>query len=156
VIILNGKEVTREELHEAGDAQKVMIKMLGDGTDSEEEVILKEIRMKEGGDHEQIIIVGGDAHGDHSGTKKMKVHVTADSDDEVNTFIINTDDAGGINFSDSNALFFIDGKKASRKAVKELDPDQIATINVWKGPKAVEKYGKKAADGVVEITTKKQ
>lgn len=156
VIIMDGKEIKLEELQQDGDSKKIMIKMLGDGTDSEEEVILKQIKVKEGGDHEQIIIVGGDAHGDHTGTKKMKVHLTSDSDNEVNTVIINTDDTGGVNFSDSNALFYIDGKKASRKAVKDLDPDQIATINVWKGPKAVEKYGKKAADGVVEITTKKQ
>ena len=130
--------------------------MLGDGADSDEEIIVKEIKMTEGGDHEQIIILGSDAHENHTGTKKMKVHVSSDSDEEVKTIIINTDETGGVNFSDSNALFFIDGKKASRKAVENLDPDQIATINVWKGPKAVEKYGKKAADGVVEITTKKE
>jgi len=38
----------------------------------------------------------------------------------------------------------------------KLDPNQIQSMNVWKGPKAVEKYGKKAQDGVIEITTKNQ
>ena len=102
------------------------------------------------------MILGPDAHGNHTATKKMKVHVSTDSDEEVKTITINTDEEGGVDFSDSNALFFIDGKKASRKDVKNLDPEQIKTISVWKGPEAVEKYGKKAADGVIEITTKKQ
>ncbi|MFZ9004599.1 MAG: M56 family metallopeptidase [Robiginitalea sp.] len=156
VIILNGKEVTGEELHEAGDAQKIMIRTLGEGADSGKEVIVKEIRTTKDGDHEQIMILGPDAHGNHTATKKMKVHVSTDSDEEVKTITINTDEEGGVDFSDSNALFFIDGKKASRKDVKNLDPEQIKTISVWKGPEAVEKYGKKAADGVIEITTKKQ
>ena len=39
--------------------------------------------------------------------------------------------------------------------MKALDPDQIETINVFKGDKAIEKHGKKAKNGVVEITTKK-
>ena len=41
------------------------------------------------------------------------------------------------------------------KKVKGLDPDKIATIEVMKGPAAIEKYGKKAKNGVVLVTTKK-
>ena len=41
------------------------------------------------------------------------------------------------------------------KVIKSLSPKDIATVNVYKGDKAIEKYGKKAKDGVVEITTKK-
>ena len=40
--------------------------------------------------------------------------------------------------------------------MKQLDPSEIATINVYKGEKAKEKYGDKGKDGVVEITTKNQ
>lgn len=38
--------------------------------------------------------------------------------------------------------------------VKELDPENIDYVNVYKGEKAREKYGDKARNGVIEITTK--
>ena len=37
----------------------------------------------------------------------------------------------------------------------DLDKDKIETIEVLKGSKAVEKYGEKARNGVVVITSKK-
>ncbi len=102
------------------------------------------IRVKEGGDEERILEISPE--GD-SKAKYKRVVVDLDKGGDYDVITLPTD---------GKMLFFIDGKKASRKEVKNLDPDQIATINVWKGPKAVEKYGKKAADGVVEITTKKE
>jgi len=39
--------------------------------------------------------------------------------------------------------------------MKDLDHENIETIEVLKGSKAVEKYGDKARDGVVIITSKK-
>ncbi|WP_343913159.1 M56 family metallopeptidase [Aquimarina litoralis] len=87
-----------------------------------------------------------------------------------NSFIIKSnDDEDGIHFhSDSHEttfkfdgnskkkpLYYIDGKKASQKDVKKLKSDDIATVEVLKGKKSIEKYGKKAEDGVIQITTKK-
>ena len=53
------------------------------------------------------------------------------------------------------ALYKVDGKEVSRKDVDKLNPDDIASVNVLKGDAAIKKYGEKAKDGVVEITTKK-
>jgi TonB-dependent SusC/RagA subfamily outer membrane receptor len=53
---------------------------------------------------------------------------------------------------DSNPLVIIDGKESDK--LKELSPGQIESINVLKGESATNKYGTKAKDGVIEITTK--
>lgn len=51
---------------------------------------------------------------------------------------------------DTNMIYIIDGKKANAKEVKNIDPDQIRTIEVIKPDK--EKPGKK---GEIRITTRK-
>ncbi|MFK7774686.1 MAG: TonB family protein [Saprospiraceae bacterium] len=51
---------------------------------------------------------------------------------------------------DKNPLYVLDEKIVDKKVVDDLNPDEIATINVLKG----EKYGDKGKDGVVEIITK--
>ena len=51
-------------------------------------------------------------------------------------------------------LFYIDGKKSDAKAIKILDESTIKSMNVIKGDKAIEKYGKEAKHGVIEIITK--
>ena len=38
--------------------------------------------------------------------------------------------------------------------MENLDSEKIKSINVLKGESATKKYGKKAKDGVIEITTK--
>jgi hypothetical protein len=53
-------------------------------------------------------------------------------------------------------LVIIDGKEAEAgKGLDDLDPNKIDKMEVLKGEKAVEKYGEKAKNGVVLITTKK-
>lgn len=53
-------------------------------------------------------------------------------------------------------LVFIDGKESTRETLEKLDSDKIKEMMVLKGEKATEKYGEKAKDGVVIITTKKE
>ena len=53
-----------------------------------------------------------------------------------------------------SVLFILDGKAIP--SLKDIDPNTISTIQVLKDSKAVEKYGEKARNGVIEITTKKQ
>ena len=50
----------------------------------------------------------------------------------------------------------IDGKESSLKKVNSIDPNHIASFEVFKGDVAVEKYGKKAKTGALIITTKKK
>ncbi|WP_165835904.1 M56 family metallopeptidase [Marinifilum breve] len=60
------------------------------------------------------------------------------------------------NFSGKDApLFMVDGKKTNAKAINKLSPDDIESITVLKDKTALEKYGRKAKNGVVEIHLKK-
>lgn len=51
-------------------------------------------------------------------------------------------------------LYIIDGKVSTKTIVEVMDPNDIATINVFKGKKAEAVYGVEGANGVVEIHTK--
>ena len=53
-----------------------------------------------------------------------------------------------------NAIYVVDGKKLSKKESEKIKPDDIESINVLKGKTAIEKYGKKGKNGVIEITSK--
>ena len=126
-IIVDGEEMSEEEYE----------KMKGD-----DKVIKKRVKVRKG-----------------KGGKDKNVFIMKDSDDEHDIEVIE-DDGSGFMFIDVDGdgdepLFIIDGKESSRKDVKALGPKNIETIEVLKGEAAEKKYGKKAKDGVVEITTKK-
>ena len=53
-------------------------------------------------------------------------------------------------------LYVLDGEIMSKKrSINDIDPQDIESINVLKGDAATDKYGKKAKQGVIEITTKR-
>ncbi|CAI8309542.1 MAG: Uncharacterised protein [Formosa sp. Hel3_A1_48] len=51
-------------------------------------------------------------------------------------------------------LYVLDGVVVNR--IDTLSPSSIAEINVLKDQKAIEKYGQKGKQGVIEIITKKE
>ena len=55
---------------------------------------------------------------------------------------------------DLNPLFIIDGREVKMEEVNKLIPQEIESVNVLKGEKALNKYGEKAKYGVVEIKSK--
>ena len=57
--------------------------------------------------------------------------------------------------SNSSPLIYLDGKAISSAEMGKIKPNDIESVNVLKDKKAVEKYGEKAKDGVIEITMKK-
>lgn len=61
--------------------------------------------------------------------------------------------AGPIDFK--NKLIIIDGKEATEKQLKKLSADKIGSISNMRRDTALAKYGKKAVNGVITITTKK-
>lgn len=81
--------------------------------------------------------------------KKSKTSKQIDSGTKVNV------DGMDFNEKHKNPLYILDGKVVDAKTVENLNPDDIATINVSKGDKAYEKYADKGKDGVVEVITKK-
>jgi len=104
-------------------------------------------------------------HSKHITTKKTdsktgkNVFIIKDSDDDSDIEILSGED-NDFFFIDTDGkespLFLIDGKKVSEKEFKKISHDEIKSINVLKGESAKIKYGKKAKNGVVEITTKKK
>jgi hypothetical protein len=58
-------------------------------------------------------------------------------------------------FNASTALFIIEGKDATKADLAKLNIDSIESMSIWKGEKAIEKYGEKGKNGVVEIALKK-
>ena len=47
-------------------------------------------------------------------------------------------------------------KGESGEPLKSIEPNTIKSLNVIKGKAAIDKYGKDAEDGVIEVETKKQ
>ena len=53
-------------------------------------------------------------------------------------------------------LIVVDGKISSNlKALKEINPNEIESVNILKGEAGIKKYGKEAKKGVIEIIIKK-
>ena len=52
-------------------------------------------------------------------------------------------------------IYLLDGRVISKAEMEKLNPNGIESVNVLKGEKAIEKYGKKAKKGVIEIILKK-
>ncbi|WP_452228992.1 M56 family metallopeptidase [Lacinutrix sp. MEBiC02404] len=57
--------------------------------------------------------------------------------------------------SENSPLIFIDEKESTKEEMENLDPNNIASINVLKGDKHIRIYGEKAKNGVLLIVTKK-
>lgn len=56
----------------------------------------------------------------------------------------------------ASPLILIDGKEASSRGMKDLNPDDIDKMLVLKNDAAIKKYGDKAKQGVIMITLKKK
>ena len=90
------------------------------------------------------------------GTRNGKdVTVTVNGPNENTTLIGNIELKPSSGPKD-NPLFVIDGVISSDINLKDINPNNILSINVLKGEKATAKYAEKGANGVIEITTKKQ
>ena len=61
---------------------------------------------------------------------------------------ISTDKASG-----GNPIFILNGEEISKKEVDALEKDKIESVSVLKDRLAIEKYGDRAKDGVIEIIT---
>ena len=54
------------------------------------------------------------------------------------------------------ALYVVDGTVVPESFVKAMDPEKFKSINVLKGEQATAKYGEKGANGVIDVTLKKE
>ena len=149
IYIINGKELTKEEIKEISPDQIESVSVLkGENA---------EAKYGEKGKNGVVII-----------QKKKNSEVIVDLDnneneiDEINEdeIIIVREDKNPSNFiiagtgKKNKPLIIIDGKETKDK-IDDLDRDDIKSINVLKGDSANKKYGKKGINGVIEIITKK-
>ena len=160
-IIVNGKEVSPEEFEEMeinvdvdefGEDENGIIIHSKDGHVKKK----VEIQIEEDGDGKNFMVIR-DTDKKNVVKKGKHVFIVKDSDDEDDIevmgnngsfFFINTDDG-------EEPLYYLDGKKVKAEEIRKLSPDTIKSMEVFKGDEAIKKYGKKAKDGVVVITTKK-
>jgi hypothetical protein len=168
-----GKKIIKIKKGRKGDDNNVFIIKKDGDTDSDVKIISKKVIVTDGehveiheGDGKLLEIYeqDGEPHKKHIKVIKSKkggdsnVFIMKDSDDDEDIEVIH-EEGSSFFFIDKEdgekPLYILDGKEVKEKKFKGISPDNIATINVYKGDKAVEKYGKKAKDGVVEITTKK-
>lgn len=77
------------------------------------------------------------------------VHFSTKDDKSLIAFAAKMDDPGT-----NPPVVVVDGKKVNSTELKKVDPNSIATVNVYKNKYASSIYGEKAKNGVVFITTK--
>ena len=98
---------------------------------------------------------------DHEGATKIMIKKGEPGTEDIDVKIKTVSGGHGdndfvfINDGDDKPLIIMDGKEIPDGKMEDLDHENIETIEVLKGSKAVEKYGDKAKDGVVIITSKK-
>ena len=130
VIKVNGKKMSRKELEKMEKEGKIRMKHVMIDTD-------------DGGKNKTVIIKTGVDGVDHD----MDHDVEVISADGAGFFFINDD-------MDEDWVIILDGKEVDQKAIRDLESDDIETINVLKGESAAKKYGDRAKSGALEITTK--
>ena len=142
-ITVDGKEVSEEELEEMHIEHH-------DGA--------VEVHINSDNDTDQHKHIEIRKHKSHDVTVHEDVHIIEELDEHNDSDAL--PGSNGLLFRDSDSkekpLYFVDGKKAKEKDVQKLSPDDIESINVYKGDGAIKKYGKKAKNGVIEIATKKK
>ncbi len=93
-----------------------------------------------------------------SAPKSMKLKITCiDGDkstnkEKVKTKVVFAKKKKGV--KQYEPLFFVNGHESTRDAVYSINPNQIKSMTVLKNTAAIEKYGHRAVNGVVLITTK--
>ena len=79
--------------------------------------------------------------------KKRIIEVTSTPKFNVKEELVFIGDRG------KNPLIIVDGEITTKQTMDNLNPKSVKTIEILKGEKAIKKYGAKAQDGVIIITT---
>ncbi|MDF0715960.1 M56 family metallopeptidase [Muricauda sp. 334s03] len=156
IVIVDGEQLSDEEVEKLHieEGSSIHVKK---NDENNKEIIIKKIEKK--GKGKNITVIDTDEDDEVFVKRSKNVVLIKDSDDDDEDIEVISGDGSSYFFIDNDGknepLYYVDGKKAKSKAIKELSPSEIESMRVYRGDEAVEKYGKKAKDGVVEITTKK-
>ena len=72
----------------------------------------------------------------------------------ANSIVLSHKNKDSILVKSPPAIYYIDNQLASVDDVSKLKPENIRSVNVWKGDAAIKKFGNAGANGVIEIFTK--
>lgn len=134
--VVKGKYVYRVITEDDNNDIEIMIDDIGNKTIHEEVIV----------NGDKIKVVKG----------KVKKNKWVNDDDETRIIMRKDSNFKIVGGGDKKPLIVIDGKIYTKSELKDLDPKKIESVTVVKGKKAIEKYGDKGKDGVIEITTKKE
>jgi len=155
------KNIELKVINKKGDKENVWIHKK-----DEDNTIKVEVISSKEGEHIINVIHEGE---DIEFTSEQEIEIIEEDNTSKNVFIIKTDgnklkkhkiskkeNIVFVSSENETPLVFLDGKEITNEELKKIDADSIAKMEVLKGENAIEKYGKKAKDGVILITTKKE
>lgn len=182
-IIINGKEVSAEDMEKLNLSGQVGNISILNGNDSgENTIIIRSQKSSLNNWQQQVKALSDSIRAEVAVTKEGKelspeamariealsARISANADSITRALEekgINALSAQAIAKADSlmvytrqipAIIYVIDGKRASEKEFNKLDPNDIASITVLKGKEAKKKYKTKENDKVLLITTKKK
>lgn len=146
VKVTNGKKVIIKTQGANEWEEKVWVTKSGDTTEMQK---IKVIEIDEENDGDQTVIIKK-VQKDGKDGKEVEVTVKkiGESGKGANKMMFISEDG-------EQPLMIVDGKEMEGGSLGDIDPETIETVNVYKGDKAIEKYGEKGKNGVVVISTKK-
>ena len=180
-IIINGKEVSAEDMEKLNLSGQVgNISILNGNDNGENTIIIHSKKSSLNNWQQQVKALSDSIRAEVAVTKEGKelspeamariealsARISANADsitraiDEKGINALST-----LNHTDSvsayvkqipNIIYIVDGKKVSEKKFNKLSPNDIASITVLKGGEANKKYGAKENDNVLIITTRKK
>lgn len=134
------KKTTTVWVNKDGDTTKVTSKKIIIEMDDEEAEKAEELE-----ESEEIIFINEDE--DNSTTEEKEVKVIVRKKEGRDLYLMVE--------KGMDPIYFVDGKRSTKKDVDKLSPDSILSMDVLKGEAATLKYGSAAKNGVIVITTKK-
>lgn len=180
-IIINGKEISAEDMEKLNLSGQVgNISILNGNDNGENTIIIHAQKSSLNNWQQQVKALSDSIRAEVAVTKEGKelspeamariealsARISANADsitrsiDEKGINALST-----LNHTDSvsayvkqipNIIYIVDGKKVSEKKFNKLSPNDIASITVLKGGEANKKYGAKENDNVLIITTRKK
>lgn len=162
-ILLNDKEITIEELEAEGDAERLLANTvkIGDtnglGTPNTriEEVTIRDTN----GNEELIKRIENNVENESEFIiirRKGQLGQTDGAEQNNSIGVVTLTETRSEPNDGEKPLIFIDGKKVPYKEMTDIEPENIFSVNVFKGASAVKEYGEEGKNGVILITTKKE
>lgn len=85
-------------------------------------------------------------------TSKNTIIIKSDGNSLNHWYEVKKNDQNISSDKNEEPLYIVDGKEVSSESIKNILPNTIDSINVLKGNNAINKYGEKGKNGVIEIT----